>query len=150
MGGWRFLTQSCCPSCSPPHGDPPSGVFMLSRSKGPGSFHQNVSSYFKCSLTQLSKSADTTINTWNSCSTTTAKPHPALPFPLPESCGLLRPCTEPPSSFWVCFLLPLWLWSPCPAWAALDTACRILSWSTLSGARTALLLCPSPKWFHLY
>jgi hypothetical protein len=44
--------------------EPPSGI-LPSINKGPGSFHQNVILYFKCSLTQLSSPADNTINTWD-------------------------------------------------------------------------------------
>lgn len=69
----------------PPLGDLPSAAFLFPSNKGPDSFLQCVISYFKCSLTQLSKSTDNTINTWYLCSSVTADPRlPSTP-PLPES-----------------------------------------------------------------
>lgn len=69
----------------PPLGDLPSAAFLFSFNKGPDSFLQCVISYFKCSLTQLSKSTDNTINTWYLCSSVTADPRPPSTPPLPES-----------------------------------------------------------------
>lgn len=53
--------------------------------EGPDSFFWYAISYFKCSLTQLSKSTDYTINTWYSCSFIPADPLPSSSLPLPES-----------------------------------------------------------------
>ena len=90
----------------PPLGDLPSAAFLFSFNKGPDSFLQCVISYFKCSLTQLSKSTDNTINTWYLCSSVTADPRPPSAPPLPSPTRLLSRA-ELSSSFWAGNLLSL-------------------------------------------
>lgn len=52
-------------------------------------------------MTQLSKSADNTINTWYLCSPAAAHPHPPSAPPLPQSHCFLRTGAQPSTSPWV-------------------------------------------------